>query len=510
MDVNEYLRFQAALQSISDAIIGVDPAGLITWLNPAAERLLMCSEAAARGQHLGERCRFLQTDKSGQSEIDPLSVARENALSLQIEVANHALRPVELTCRFIGAPQNEGAGMVLVVRDISQQRDAEDRLREMYRQREEFLANFVHEIRSPMASVMGYAELLGTRLTDPVDRQYLNVIKSSGDYLLTLINDLVDLAKLEAGTLEIVCAPLQLDRLLNEVHTSMDSRACEKGLRLSLRLDGPLPESIKGDLIRVRQVLTHLISAVIKFADQGDVELIARHKRDSAMVELEIVASGISTACEFLIDPSMASADAATLRPGGDVLGLAIAGRLVELMGGTIACQSQGGKISHICVSLPASVSGATSVGSAAHDPPVAEWRAQHTLAQSQTSSESKPLNILLIDDNRVACKSMSMLLEMAGYNVRSAYDGSEALAIAQEFFPAVVISDIKLPDMGGFDLLRALRGLAGMEKTKFIALSGYAESEFQSEEPKFHHFLRKPVRVEQLELLLSDCVGAF
>jgi YesN/AraC family two-component response regulator len=72
------------------------------------------------------------------------------------------------------------------------------------------------------------------------------------------------------------------------------------------------------------------------------------------------------------------------------------------------------------------------------------------------------------------------------------------------------VISDIKLPDMGGFDLLRALRGLAGMEKTKFIALSGYAESEFQSEEPKFHHFLRKPVRVEQLELLLSDCVGAF
>ena len=534
MDEQEALRFQAAVQIVGDAVIGIGTADLITSLNAAAERLLVCSAAAARGQRLRERCRFFQENNLHLVEIDPLALARENqspfalAQILQIKVADHVPVPVEVIFRSIREPHGAPAGTVLVVRpvrstyydsladkpscmagfvrDITEHKNSQDRLREVSRQRDEFLANLVHEIRSPMASVIGYSELLAMRMKDPADCAYLNIIKKSGDNIVMLVNDLLDLAKLEAGTLELVRAPVAIEPLLNEVLGLMHSREHEKGLRLSIHWDGPVPDSIDADPGRLRQVLLNLIGNIVELAGHGEVDLVARHNPARAILEIEIAATRIEETSKAqcrLLEPWVSLADTAALFKSGSGLGLTVTRRLVELMGGTIEWRYQDDMRHLLRISLPVA-----DVEEREASPPDTNTRqyAAHVLAVDAVSpAKFKALNILLIDDNQVTCKSMGMLLEMAGHNVRIACNGREALAIAKAFFPSVVVSDIKLPDMDGFHLMRALRAISGMEKTKFIALSGYAESDFEGEEPKFHHFLHKPVKVEQLELLLAE-----
>lgn len=526
-------------------------------------------------------------------------------------------------------PDGRPSHVAGIVRDITKRKEAEAALREAYRQRDVFLANVSHEIRNPMASLMGYAQLLSERLKDPADLEFVRIIKNSGEYLLALINDLLDLAKMEAGKLEIVREPTPLVRLFNEVHTLMASRARDKGLRLSLRLEGSLPDSVETDPTRLRQVLINLIGNAIKFTERGAVDLIARYDAESALLELEVADTGIGVVPEAqrrLFEPFSQLAGTAALRQGGSGLGLAITRQLVDLMGGTIACESEPDKGSRFRVSLPAAVtSGEISAppGSASPLLPphqrvllvedreefgyllrhhlesagaevvsaadtakaletfrqadeagrpfavvivemqmsggdgyetvrqlraasastpilaltastfeadtqqcysagcdacllkpfeaellletVAQWCTRRSHAEAEPKPPAQSLNILLIDDNRVTCRSMGMLLEMGGHRVQIAYDGQSALTIAQNFRPDVVVSDVKLPDMDGFSLMRALRELGGMEKTKFIALSGYAESEFRGAEPRFHHFLQKPLKVEDLENLLSQ-----
>ena len=524
-----------------------------------------------------------------------------------------------------------------IVSDITARKTSEETLRQAYRHRDEFLANLSHEIRSPMAALMGYAELLSARLKDPTDRDYVKIIQNSGDHMLTLINDLLDLAKMEAGKLAIDRAPVALARLLNEVHTLLDRRAQEKGLRFTFRLDGSIPETILVDPTRLRQVLINLVGNAIKFTDRGQVEWVARFDAARARLEFEVADTGIGIppqAQSGLFEPFEQYASAAAGRETGSGLGLAISRRLVELMGGEINCQSELGKGSTFRVILPAEVCRAESPTATAPSAPsprltarvlvaddregfryllqhhleaagaevvlvangeealeafhgaeisgrpfavvildmrmpvldgyetarrlraegftvpiialtaaafeqevqncygagcdahllkpiepaklintVARWSDARktpseptaTAASSGGLTRPKTLKILLIDDNHVTCKSMGMLLEMNGHEVRIAHDGQSALAIAENFSPNVVVSDIKLPDMDGFKLARALRQLNGMDKTKFIALSGYAENEFPNQEIKFHHFLHKPVKVEELEMILAS-----
>lgn len=526
-----------------------------------------------------------------------------------------------------GAPSHVAG----IIRDITRRKESEAARREAYRHRDEFLANASHEIRSPMASLMGFAELLSARLNDQTDLEFVRIIRDSGDYLMTLINDLLDLAKMESGKLAIEREPVRLVPLLQDVHALMDSRARDKGLRLSLSLEGTLPDSIEADPTRLRQILINLVGNAIKFTERGAVEIVARYDSARARLELEIIDSGIGLSAEAqrrLFEPFTQFAGTAALRQGGSGLGLALTRRLVELMGGEISCQSSVNAGSRFSVALPVRASQAmapteapqvqrprlsgrvlaaddreefryllrhhlekagaevvlASDGAAAIEAfcraqregqpfnavvldmqmPVLDGyqaarqlRAQDTsvpivalsasafdrdvekcyaagcnihlhkplnpahliealarLAEPQTApaaalvaarNAAKLLKILLIDDNRITCKSLGMLLEMAGHQVRVAYDGAGALAIARDFRPDVVVSDIKLPDMDGFDLLRALREQGAMEHTKFIALSGYAESDLRAAEPKFDYFLHKPVKVEDLERLLSN-----
>ncbi len=185
-----------------------------------------------------------------------------------------------------------------IVRDITAGKNAEDRLRQAYRQRDEFFANVNHAIRSPMAALMGYADLLTARLKDPTDREHVKMIKDSGDYLLALINDQLELAKLEAGKLAIRREPVPLARLLNEVHAFMDSRAQEKGLRFSLRFDGSVPKAIVTDAARLRQALINLLANAIKFTESGQIELTTRFDGARSQREFEVVATRIGIAPE--------------------------------------------------------------------------------------------------------------------------------------------------------------------------------------------------------------------
>jgi signal transduction histidine kinase/CheY-like chemotaxis protein len=509
-------------------------------------------------------------------------------------------------------------------------RAAEATVDEADRRRSELLANISHEIRSPMTAVLGYSDILLSHLRDPDDLACVNSIKESGNYLLALIDDILDLSRIEAGRLRIREEAVTLHPLLREIQSLMSARAKEKALLLTLKYEGELPDSIRTDRARLRQILVNLLSNAIKFTERGGVQLVAKFHADAALLQIDIVDTGIGMSQEFQssLFKAFTQADTSlTRRYGGMGLGLAISNRLAEMLGGKLTCRSELGRGSTFSVIIPTGVTendrradatesapastlsgcrvlvaddrteiryllrqfledaGAQVVTAAngmaaiegiqamessdqavdlvvmdmampgldgyqatrrlregGFDKPIIALTAAATqedrdrcLGAGCDSYLTKPVNrqallelvaqfsassggneppgrakksvhrILLVDDHRKACESMARLLEMSGYEVRTAWDGKTAVAVAQDFIPDAVILDIKLPDMNGYELLKRLREDAGLQSVRSIALSGYGE-ETRGADPNvnFDHFLLKPVDIARLEALLS------
>jgi PAS domain S-box-containing protein len=498
----------------------------------------------------------------------------------------------------------------------------------------EFLANMSHEIRSPMTGILGYADILLSHLQDPDDIECVKTIKQSGNYLLELINDILDLSKIEAGELKVTREPISLPTLLTEVHSLMTVRAKEKQLSVILNYQGAIPESVESDRTRLRQILINLVSNAIKFTENGSVQIISKFFPSESALQIEVVDSGIGISREQqtkLFQPFTQGDSSATREYGGTGLGLAITKRLVEMLGGSISFESEQNKGSTFRVMIPVKVLNATPTDPAAvwsvPDVPLdcrvlvvddrreirdlvrhfiedaGGWvivapngqAAIEAIERSEANgqpldivimdiqmpgldgyeatrrlrakgfkkpiigltagamkgdrekcleagcdnylskpidrralveliaryagafsgdgkkdgypkfSENPKLKILLVDDSRIACRSTAVLLEMSGHEVRTAYDGQSALAVAQDFSADVAILDIKLPDTDGYGLVKRLKQLNGFRDAKFIALTGYGEEAARKDEAvDFHHFVRKPVETTLLESLLE------
>jgi PAS domain S-box-containing protein len=233
--------------------------------------------------------------------------------------------------------------------DITDIYESEQKLREIDQRKDEFLANMSHEIRSPLTGIMGYADILLTKLKDPEDLAYVKTIKESGEYLIEIVNDILDLSKIEAGKLLLHIEPISLHSVLAEVQGLMSARAREKDLALTLRYDGAVPETIETDRTRLRQILINLVSNAIKFTERGRIEIVVRwvHGTESAggtngpaataAVQFEVIDTGIGIAPEhkdILFQP-FTQADTTTTRAyEGTGLGLTITRRLLEMLKG--------------------------------------------------------------------------------------------------------------------------------------------------------------------------------
>jgi signal transduction histidine kinase/DNA-binding response OmpR family regulator len=316
------------------------------------------------------------------------------------------------------------------------------------RAKSRFLANMSHEIRTPLNGVLGMAQLLLERVTDQRDREDLQTLYLSGQQLLAIINDVLDISKIEAGRAELANGDFDLRRILGEVTTSLGEQARRKGLQLLLDIDEDVPRFVRGDAVRLKQVLINLMGNAIKFTANGSVRTHVARGAAAGEVRFAVRDTGIGIAPkdhERIFD-SFSQADSSPgRRYGGTGLGLAISRQLVELMGGKLDVESALGR-------------GSTFRFSALFAAPADETRAAESAFPARQPLPGLSGHVLLVEDipiNRAVSRGM---LESLGLTVSVAEDGEEAVAkAAQQSFDAILM-DCHMPGMDGYEATQRIR----------------------------------------------------
>jgi len=356
------------------------------------------------------------------------------------------------------------------------------------RAKSEFLANMSHEIRTPLTAILGYADLLIESLAREEDCQFITTIKRNGEYLLSIINDILDLSKIEAGRLDVEHVACSTSRLFAEVDAMMSVSAEGKGLRLRIDNDGPLPEIIISDPVRLRQILINLIGNAIKFTETGEVSVTARLLKDplkESKLQVDVTDTGIGMSPEQvnrLFQPFAQADNSTTRRFGGTGLGLTISRRLAVMLGGDITVQSVPGAGSTFRLVV--------GVGSLQGIRFFDKLSAVHGRSAEMTTPSKIKLHgrILLAEDGPDNQRLISFVLRKAGAEVVVAQNGQEAVdLVLAEQTPAdasqndgkarrpfdLILMDVQMPVMDGHEATRRLRD-EGYEGP-IIALTAHA-----------------------------------
>jgi signal transduction histidine kinase/CheY-like chemotaxis protein len=336
------------------------------------------------------------------------------------------------------------------------------------RAKSEFLANVSHEIRTPMNALLGVAELLADTPLTTEQRRHVEIFRSSGQSLFELINDLLDLSKIEAGRLELHNAPLRLRALLEERIALLAPRAREKGLVLQLSVDSDVPAVVSGDPTRLAQTLTNLLGNAIKFTPAGSVTLAVTREADP-MLCFAVTDTGIGIApskLETIFEPFTQADGSVTRAFGGTGLGLSITRSLVQLMNGTINVASTPGSGTTFSLHLPMP---------AAELPVLPEAAAA---ASPPERTAHAPLAVLLAEDNEVNVYLFESMLSGASCRIDVAPNGQSAVEQWRRTPYDVIFMDVQMPGMDGHAATRAIRQLeadSGRSRVPIYALSAHA-----------------------------------
>ena len=369
-----------------------------------------------------------------------------------------------------------------------------------------FLANMSHELRTPLNAILGFSNLLrGDPGLSEAHRSDLEIVNRSGEHLLTLIDDVLDVAKIEAGRMVMTSVSFDLRHLVNEVVEMMRPRADEKNLKLSLQVAAKVPEFVRSDAAKLRQVLTNLVANAVKYTLQGSVAVSLEAKSGEApnafRVILEVADTGIGTALEDqvrIFDPFVQSGKRGAQKGTG--LGLAITRRFVDLMGGTVTVESTPGQGSVFRVELPVEQTQNSELTETEGDRPRVVG-----LAPGQPD-----YRVLIVEDQRENWLVLQRILEGAGFQVRVAENSEQASDTFKSWQPHFVWMDLRLPGEGGVECARRMRRLPGGRQAKIVALTASAFSSQREEvlAAGLDDFLRKPYRTEEIFECMARHLG--
>ncbi len=397
-------------------------------------------------------------------------------------------------------------GTIAVVTDLTKQKQIEadmakarDQAIEASRLKSEFLANMSHEIRTPLNAVIGMTSLLLDTPLTPEQQEYSETVRNSGDVLLSLINDILDFSKIEAGKLELEMQSFNLRDCVEAALDVVVSKAAEKGLEMAYIMEDQVPQTIVGDVTRLRQVLVNLLGNAIKFTEQGEVVVhvnsqhIPGTKQYQIQFDVKDTGIGIPQNRRNRLFKSFSQVDASTTRKyGGTGLGLTISKRLVEMMNGRIWVESEAGKGSTFSFTIKAKAGAG---------------QRRVYLYGNQPQLDGKRL--LIVDDNETNRVILIKQASLWGMIPQAVASGPEALALLRENISFdVAVLDMHMPDMDGLTLAAEIRKLRSQKEMPLVMLSSVGNREGHEAEKFFSAFLTKPVKPQLLYNSLLSVFG--
>jgi PAS domain S-box-containing protein len=501
--LNNELPFRAFLERLPAGAYTCDPDGLITYFNQHAEQLWgrspklndpidrFCGSFklyAMDGSPITHNQCWMALALQNLREYNGHEIMIERPDGRRLTALAHANPIHNETGRLIGA--------VNVLVDISDRKQAEEALKEADRSKNEFLATLAHELRNPLAPIRAAVKILQIKSKPtPESQSALDVIERQTRQMTRLIDDLLDIARITSNKLELRRAPIELSQVLYAAVETSRPLIEQHGHKLIVKAASS-PIHIDGDLIRLAQVISNLLNNAAKYTDRGGrIWLESSRKKDEAVIK--VIDTGVGISAEMLprIFEMFTQAGRANESRSGLGIGLTLVKRLVEMHGGTITAHSDGiGKGSEFVLRVP------VALATPSADLPV------KTKLKSRPEPK-KPIKILVVDDNQDSADSLGMLMKLLGNDVRVVNDGRAAVEIANEFEPQVVLLDIGLPTLNGYEAAKKIRKQPWGKQAILVAVTGWGEpiDRQRSKKAGFNHHLVKPVEPDVLTTLLAS-----
>ncbi len=500
-------RTEATVKTAMDGIVtcAKESFAILTW-NPAAEAIFGYSEEEMARRPL---TRLFGAEGGKADEPDPKQLA---ALQTYREMtgrrADGSIFPMEAMVTEAKTGQDLGF-YVGTFRDITERKRADDELQRAKQHaqaasqaKSQFLANMSHEMRTPMNAILGYTQILGddSRLNDS-QRKAISTIESSGQQLLRLINDVLDISKIEAGREELHEADFDLKGMLHELELMFAMQCHRKNV--DWRFEESLPDlPVHGDGGKLRQVLINLLSNAVKFTREGEVLLRVKVRPDDDSHTFEVVDTGAGIATEqqaTIFDAFRQEGEG--LRQGGTGLGLTISRRFVEMMGGNIELESRPGEGAGFSFTLPLPAA-------AGHVAGARETRMDWSKVRHLAAGTS--VRALVVDDVATNRDVLALFLRKIGVDVVEAEDGQEALERVREGMPDIILLDIRMPVLDGPATLERLIAEYGASTAKVVAVTAsvFDHQRKRFLELGFARLIEKPIRAEAVYQCLAEEIG--